>query len=57
MSDPMGKVTEGKDLIGKIRNFLANYIGYFDRENRRAGDKLLRETLSSGAVSRPSKGR
>jgi hypothetical protein len=43
--DPLGKITEGKDIIGKIRNFLAEYIGYFDRENRRDGDKLLRETI------------
>ena len=43
--DPLGKITEGKDLIGKIRNFLAEYIGYVDRENRREGDKLLRETI------------
>ena len=43
--DPLGKITEGKDILGKIRNFLAEYVGYFDRENRRAGDKLLRETI------------
>ena len=46
MTDPMDKVTEGKDIIGKIRNFLSEYIGYFDRENRRASDKLLRETIA-----------
>lgn len=43
--DPLGKITEGKDIIGKIRNFLAEYVGYVDRENRREGDKLLRETI------------
>jgi hypothetical protein len=43
--DPLGKITEGIDIIGKIRNFLAEYVGYFDRENRREGDKLLRETI------------
>jgi hypothetical protein len=46
MGDPLGKITEGKDLIGKIRNFLADFIGYFDRENRREADKLLRETIA-----------
>jgi hypothetical protein len=46
MSDPLGKITEGKDLVGKIRNFLADFIGYFDRENRREADKLLRETIT-----------
>jgi len=42
--DPLGKITEGKDLLGKVKNFLAEYVGYFDRENRRDADKLLRET-------------
>jgi hypothetical protein len=44
--DPLGKITEGKDLIGKIRNFLAEYVGYVDRENRREADRLLRETIA-----------
>lgn len=44
--DPLGKITEGKDLIGKIRNFLSEYVGYVDRENRRDADKLLRETVA-----------
>lgn len=47
MTDPMGKVTEEKDWIDKIQNFLANYIGYFDKERRRDADKMLRETVSS----------
>jgi len=46
MTDPMDKVTESKDIISKIRNYLAEYIGYFDRENRRSGDKLLRDTIA-----------
>jgi hypothetical protein len=45
-SDPLGKITEGTDLIGKIRNFLAGFVGYVDRENRREADKLLRETIA-----------
>jgi hypothetical protein len=45
MSDPLGKITEGKDLVGKIRNKLAGFLGYFDRENRREADKLLREEI------------
>lgn len=47
MSDPLGKITEGKDLLGKIRNFLAGFVGYVDRENRRAADKILRETIAA----------
>lgn len=46
MSDPLGKITEGKDLIGKIRNFLSGFTGYLDRENRREADKLLRQTIA-----------
>lgn len=45
MSDPLGKITEGKDLLGKIRNFLAGFLGYVDRENRREADKVLRGTI------------
>jgi hypothetical protein len=47
MTDPMGKITEGKDLLGKIRNFVSGFVGYFERENRREADKLLRQTISS----------
>jgi hypothetical protein len=46
MTDPLGKITEGKDLLGKIRNFLAGFVGYVDRENRREADKMLRENLA-----------
>lgn len=46
MGDPLGKVTSTSDLIGKIRGFLAGFVGYVDRENRRAADKILRETVA-----------
>ena len=46
MTDPMGKITEGKDLLGKIRNSLAGFLGYIDRANRREADKMLRETIA-----------
>jgi hypothetical protein len=45
--DPLGKITAGDDLLGKIRNTLSGFIGYFDRENRREADKLLRTTIAS----------
>jgi hypothetical protein len=47
MSDPLGKITEGKDIIGKIRNTVSGFIGYFDRENRREADKMLREEIAN----------
>jgi hypothetical protein len=46
MEDPLGKITEGKDLIGKIKNTLAGFLGYVDRENRRDADKILREGIA-----------
>ena len=46
MSDPLGKITEGKDLIGKIRNTVSGFLGYFDRENRREADKILRGEIA-----------
>jgi hypothetical protein len=46
MSDPLGKITEGKDFIGKIRNTVSGFLGYFDRENRREADKLLRGEIA-----------
>ena len=45
--DPLGKITAGTDLLGKIRNFVSGFVGYFDRENRREADKLLRTTIAS----------
>lgn len=45
MTDPMDKVTEDKDLLGKIQNFVAGFLGYYDRERRREADKILRDTL------------
>ena len=44
--DPLGKVTEDKDLLGKIRGFLSGFIGYFERDRRREADMLLRETVA-----------
>jgi len=46
MSDPLDKITEGKGLLGKIRNTLAGFMGYVDRGNRRDADKLLREQIA-----------
>lgn len=46
MEDPLDKITEGKDLIGKIKNAVAGFLGYVDRENRRDADKILREGIA-----------
>lgn len=46
MTDPMEKVTEEKDLLGKIQNFVSGFLGYYDRERRREADKILRDTIA-----------
>lgn len=47
MTDILGKMTQADDLVGKIRNFLAGFVGYVERENRREADKLLRQAIAS----------
>ena len=46
MSDPLDKITEGKDLVGKIRKWLSGFVGYVDRENRRDADKMMRQSIA-----------
>ena len=46
MTDPLGKITEGKGLVGKIRNFLSGFLGYVDQGNRRDADKMLRDVIA-----------
>jgi len=46
MMDPLSKISEQGDLLGKIRSFLSGFIGYLDRETRREADRLLREGVA-----------
>jgi len=46
MTDPLGKITDGKGVVAKIRNFLSGFIGYVEAGNRRTADKMLRELIS-----------
>ena len=46
MTDPMDKVSEEKDLLGKLQNTVAGFLGYYDRDRRRDADKLLRDTVA-----------
>lgn len=46
MSDPLGKITEGEDLVAKIRKFVSGFTGYFDRETRRDADRILRGSIA-----------
>ena len=47
MTDPMEKVTEEKDLLGRLQNAVAGFVGYYDRERRRDADKMLRDTVAN----------
>jgi hypothetical protein len=47
MSDILGKVTDEQDIFKKILGKIPGFSGYVDRTNRRAADKLLRETVAS----------
>lgn len=46
MSDIFDKVLQDRDPIQKILSYIPGFKGYFDRQNRRDADKLLRETLA-----------
>jgi hypothetical protein len=47
MSDILGRIREEQDIFGKLLGKLPGFNGYFDREQRRSADKLLRETVAS----------
>jgi len=47
MSDLFDKVTSSQDIFKKILGKIPGFSGYIERENRRAADKLLRETIAS----------
>ena len=46
MSDILGRIREEQDVFGKLLGKLPGFNGYFDREQRRSADKLLRESVS-----------
>jgi len=46
MADPLSKITEQGDVLGKVRGFLSGFVGYLDRETRREADRMLRETVA-----------
>ncbi len=46
MSDILGRIREDQDVFGKLLAKLPGFNGYFDREQRRAADKLLREGVA-----------
>ena len=46
MSDFFEKVTGGQDLFKNLASKIPGFGGYVERQNRRAADKLLRETIA-----------
>ena len=46
MSDLFDKVTGDQDIFKKIASKIPGFGGYIERQNRRAADKLLRETIA-----------
>jgi hypothetical protein len=47
MSDILSRIREEQDIFGKLLGKLPGFNGYFDREQRRSADKLLRETVAA----------
>jgi hypothetical protein len=47
MSDILGRIRDEQDIFGKLLGKLPGFNGYFDREQRRSADKLLRETVAA----------
>jgi hypothetical protein len=46
MSDFFGRVVGDQDPLKKLASYIPGFGGYIERENRRAADKLLRDTVS-----------
>ncbi|HEY9077468.1 MAG TPA: hypothetical protein VIO61_13130 [Anaerolineaceae bacterium] len=47
MSDILGRVVGEQNIFQKILGKIPGFSGYFDRANRRAADKLLRDTIAN----------
>jgi hypothetical protein len=46
MSDLFDKVTGQMDFVKKLASYIPGFGGYIERQNRRAADKLLRESVA-----------
>lgn len=44
--DPLKKIQEEKDLLGRLRSTLSGFLGYVERDQRRNSDKILREAVA-----------
>ena len=46
MSDFFGRVTGDQDPVRKLLSYIPGFGGYIERSNRRAADKLVRDTVA-----------
>lgn len=46
LPDPLKKVTETTDLLGKLRGFVSKFTGYVERDQRREADKMMRTAIA-----------
>lgn len=47
MSDLFDKITDQQDIFKKLGSIIPGFNGYIERQNRRAADKLLRESVAA----------
>jgi hypothetical protein len=47
MSDLFDQVTSSQDILTKLLGKIPGFGGYIERQNRRAADKLLRDTVAN----------
>ncbi|NOY98992.1 MAG: hypothetical protein GXP40_07295 [Chloroflexi bacterium] len=47
MTDLFERVTGDQDVFKKLASYIPGFNGYVERQNRRAADKLLRETVAN----------
>jgi hypothetical protein len=47
MSDFYGQVTGSQDIFKKLLSKVPGFSGYIERDNRRAADKVMRETIAN----------
>jgi hypothetical protein len=47
MSDLFDQVTSSQDILTKLLAKIPGFSGYIERQNRRAADKLLRDTVAN----------
>jgi hypothetical protein len=47
MSDYFGQVISSQDIFKKLLSKVPGFSGYIERDNRRAADKIMRETIAN----------